>query len=110
MTTHPIKPPPAAGEGSMSDQFSNEVWEIACRSFDEMEPSQEIPMLCRAILEERQRCVDACRSLEEHMKSRGQFKDAFTAGFIAQQISCGAHVLPLPSQPATNPKTKGARA
>jgi len=82
----------------VTDEFSNEVWEIACRSFDEMEPSQEIPMLCRAILAERQRCVDACRSLEEHMKSRGQFQDAFTAGFIAQQISDGAHVESFPKE------------
>lgn len=78
----------------MSDvnKFTNEVWAIACEHFAEMERSQEIPMLCRAILAERQRCIDACLRLAEHQKERGQFQDAFTSNFIAQQLAAGNHV------------------
>lgn len=39
------------------EPFSNEVWAIACKHFDTMERSQEIPMLCRAIFAERERCA-----------------------------------------------------
>jgi hypothetical protein len=47
--------------------------------------------IARAILAERQRCADACLKLSEHQKSRGQFQDAFTSNFIAQQLLAGAH-------------------
>jgi hypothetical protein len=72
-------------------QYSNELWEIACRHFDVMEPNQEIPMLCRAIAEERQAVIDCCRKLATHQVERGQFQDAFTSNFIANQLESGAH-------------------
>lgn len=47
-------------------EIPEDVWAEACRHFDTMEKSQEIPMLCRAILAERKRCAEIARKYIIH--------------------------------------------
>lgn len=49
-----------------TDGIPDDVWEIAVKHFDTMERSQEIPMLCRAILAERERCAGVAKAWKGH--------------------------------------------
>lgn len=50
--------------------------------------------IARAILAEREACISLCRRLAEHQKERGQFQDAFTSNFIADNLQASAHKIP----------------
>lgn len=48
----------------------------------------------RLATDERRAAVAACRKLAEHQKARGQYQDAFTSNFIADQLQAGNHIKP----------------